>query len=213
MSRNGENHAHKKESRKRRQNYSREEKLVIVDFVKRRREDLFGKAGYCGVKVEDRKRKAWEELSVKLRSSGGKEVREWRDLKKKWQDMKSRAVKLQAKAHLTGGGPPTPIDFVSEKILETLPPEVTEGLSSSQNEAGLGECTNSQNSEDDPQMMTLGDEEMDVNTGNPDEVVVENLNAITEIVSCSPHLIHDDLIKISGQLSTIIELLKRHKEE
>lgn len=37
-----------------------------------------------------------------------------------------------------GGGPPTPIDFVSQKVLEAIAPEVKEGLSSSQNEAGLG---------------------------------------------------------------------------
>ena len=49
-----------------------------------------------------------------------------------------------------------------------------------------------------------------------DDVVqfVENMNAVTQVVACPPdsYLIHDDLVRISGQLKTIIELL-RSKEQ
>ncbi|XP_041452911.1 uncharacterized protein LOC121405984 isoform X1 [Lytechinus variegatus] len=198
--------------KKRRVNYTKEEQLQLVEFVKRRKVDLFGKAGYCGVKVEQRKQGTWKELATLLRSCGGPE-RDWRELKKKWQELKSRALKCTAHAKLTGGGPPKSIDFISEKVLEAVATEVREGLASSQNEAGLGECTSSQDlevaalAEDTNQSMVNDEEDLDLGDDIGDIQVLENLDTVTQLVTCPPDVIHADLLRISGQLDTIIDLL------
>nr|XP_054774814.1 uncharacterized protein LOC129282993 isoform X1 [Lytechinus pictus] len=196
--------------KKRRLNYTKEEQLQLVEFVKRRKGDLFGKAGFCGVKNDQRKQNTWKELATELRICGGSE-RDWRELKKKRQELKSRALKCTAHAKLTGGGPPKSIDFISEKVLEAVATEVREGLASSQNEGWLGECTSSQNlevaalAEDTNQNMDNDEEDLGDDIG--DIQVLDNLDTVTQLVTCPPDVIHADLLRISGQLGTIIDLL------
>ena len=45
------------------------------------------------------------------------------------------------------------------------------------------------------------------------EEFVETLNAVTEIVTCPPNLLLKELTKISQQLNTIIDLLRRSVKE
>ena len=52
------------------------------------------------LQVEERKRKLWAELAEQLASEGA--PREWRDVKKKWADLKSQALRKKAAAKLTG---------------------------------------------------------------------------------------------------------------
>eukprot|EP00057_Strongylocentrotus_purpuratus_P014058 XP_011668532.1 PREDICTED: myb-related transcription factor, partner of profilin-like [Strongylocentrotus purpuratus] len=122
--------------RERKANFSIDEQACLVRYVEGNEEALFSKAAYCGKKVEKRKRDAWEKGATTLRASGGSE-RTGEELKRKWQELKSKALRVRAMSKMTGGGPAPQMSFIDSLILDMLDPEVVDGIQNSQTEAGV----------------------------------------------------------------------------
>ncbi|XP_071823369.1 uncharacterized protein [Apostichopus japonicus] len=117
-----------KEKRCRKKNFSQHEIIILCQFVKENREKLFGRAGHCSQKVEDRKKSYWEKAAHSIRVAGGASERSASELKKKWSDLKILAKKYQRAKHATGGGPAADYSPVYEAVLEAMAPQARDGV-------------------------------------------------------------------------------------
>lgn len=115
------------QDRKRRENFSQEEKVFILDFVKQHKSILEDKSG--NFKLVIAKKQKWQELSQLMRSSG--HYRDWKEVRASYQRWKIAAKKTisayRRHSQGTGGGPsssiPSETDFA---IVEVCPEDFEE---------------------------------------------------------------------------------------
>ena len=90
-----------------RQYFSPLEKSIITELVRKHKDILENKRN--DYKTIQQKNRVWEALSEEFNSQSGVSKRDSRQLKKCWENIKSRAKKQLAKekreSKLTGGGP------------------------------------------------------------------------------------------------------------
>ena len=84
------------EDRKRRENFSQEEKSIILDFVKQHKNILEDKSG--NAKLVIAKKQKWQELALLMRSSG--HYRDWKEVRGSYQRWKVAAKRPSLR---TGG--------------------------------------------------------------------------------------------------------------
>eukprot|EP00057_Strongylocentrotus_purpuratus_P015456 XP_011669930.1 PREDICTED: uncharacterized protein LOC100890617 [Strongylocentrotus purpuratus] len=222
--------------RERKANFSTEEQYAMVTFVSQNTQALFGKAGFCGKRVEERKQKAWEQCEALLRAAGGCQ-REWKDVRKKWQELKTRALACRSKSKMTGGGPAPHMTVVFERVLEVLAPQCKDGICGSEDVAGVDDSQ--EFPEIDPEididLLAGAIQDADDEAGSSDRVMRAGpsvfippstpLPSITlpqepqeppphQHPGCLPCQSHQNkmLETISSQLEIIISLLKKKEE-
>ncbi|XP_072170210.1 uncharacterized protein [Diadema setosum] len=89
--------------RKRKHNFSQEEIGALLTFVQQHATKLSSRAGHCSGKIERRKKKCWLMATRVLQTAGGP-VRTWREVKKKWHDLKSSALHYKMELDKKGEG-------------------------------------------------------------------------------------------------------------
>ena len=78
----------------------------MCNFIKLHRNELFGSGSKGCYGVERVKEEAWEECRLCIVAAGGRPDRTWRKIRKKWQDISSKAKKYNTgrTAYLNGTG-------------------------------------------------------------------------------------------------------------
>jgi hypothetical protein len=111
------------EDRKRRENFSQEEKSIILDFVKQHKNILEDKSG--NAKLVIAKKQKWQELALLMRSSG--HYRDWKEVRGSYQRWKVAAKKAisayRRHSQGTGGGPSSSIPSETDFALVEVCPE------------------------------------------------------------------------------------------
>jgi molybdopterin biosynthesis enzyme MoaB len=111
-----------------RQYFSELEKSLITELVSKHKNVIESKRNdYKGIKQNTM---AWETLTEEFNSQAGVKKRESKQIKKCWENMKSRAKKSIAKekreAKLTGGGTPsTERDEGAAAVVSIIPAQMT----------------------------------------------------------------------------------------
>ncbi|XP_072170283.1 uncharacterized protein [Diadema setosum] len=121
-------------SRRRRSNWREAEVMALCQFVGMHKSALFGKAGHASVPVEKRKKRYWKKAAVHLRAVGF--FREEEEVRRKWGDLKQRALKYKSARNATGGGS-LEIKPLMEAVLEVLAKETVVGVMGQETEAGF----------------------------------------------------------------------------
>ncbi|KAK3871821.1 hypothetical protein Pcinc_023052 [Petrolisthes cinctipes] len=111
------------------QHMGEEERLLLLDLITQRRDVILSRA--TDARMIPVKAQAWEQVTNSLASSGMGPTRTVKQVKKIWENMRSRAKKFvsdqKKKFYRTGGGPPSPDikpDAVIEKILALIADEL-----------------------------------------------------------------------------------------
>ncbi|XP_063959037.1 uncharacterized protein LOC135154813 [Lytechinus pictus] len=123
------------EIKKRNRNWSDQEIFTVCSFVTEKHQLLFGNSGHCTQTVEERKKKTWEECEQLLLLNHGTS-RCWKDIKRKWSDLKIRANKYVVEKNKTGGGPFN-LNSVFEAVLDAQCQQAISGIFGNEIEAGL----------------------------------------------------------------------------
>ncbi|KAK3860107.1 hypothetical protein Pcinc_033823 [Petrolisthes cinctipes] len=105
------------------------ERLLLLDLINQRRDVILSRA--TDARMIPVKTQAWEQVTNSLASSVMGPTRTVKQVKKLWENMRSRAKKFESdqkkKFYRTGGGPPSPDikpDAVMEKILALIADEL-----------------------------------------------------------------------------------------
>ncbi|KAK8400995.1 hypothetical protein O3P69_002642 [Scylla paramamosain] len=111
------------------QHMGEEERILLLDLINERRAVLLSKATDAHIILV--KARVWEEITNSLAASDLGPQRTVKQIKKIWENMRSRAKKFvsdqKKKLCRTGGGPPSPVikpDPVLEKILALIADEL-----------------------------------------------------------------------------------------
>eukprot|EP00057_Strongylocentrotus_purpuratus_P026765 XP_011681239.1 PREDICTED: uncharacterized protein LOC105446320 [Strongylocentrotus purpuratus] len=108
------------------------EVVALCSFVGSHASRLFGSGGRGSLGVERQKTDAWEECRRHIVAAGGRPDRSWAKLRKKWQDLASKAKKYSTQrkqqVHGTGGGGFVPAHRLYELVLQALPDELRDGI-------------------------------------------------------------------------------------
>ncbi|XP_063962964.1 uncharacterized protein LOC129280506 [Lytechinus pictus] len=93
---------------------------------------LFGTGGRGSMGVERQKVEAWNKCRFAIISAGGRSDRSLEKIRKKWQDLSSKAkkysVQRRKQVHGTGGGEFIPPNEQYELVLQALPNELRDGI-------------------------------------------------------------------------------------
>ncbi|XP_072162926.1 uncharacterized protein [Diadema setosum] len=122
---------------KRRPNLTLQQVSFLSSFVKRKKGDLFGKAGHCADKVKKRKDATWQNALDELEAQGLPRGRTAKDLRLTWTEMSSKARKYRDLKFRTGGGPPVERVEKWELVLDALVEESVEGFADEEEESGV----------------------------------------------------------------------------
>ncbi|XP_071482613.1 uncharacterized protein [Diadema antillarum] len=120
--------------------------MALCQFVGRHKSALFGKAGHASVPVEKRKKRYWRKATIHLKAVGFS--REEEEVRRKWQDLKQRALKYKTARNATGGGS-LEIKPLMEAVLEVLAKEAVVGVKGQETEAGFSSSQSTNESEND----------------------------------------------------------------
>ncbi|XP_041475634.1 uncharacterized protein LOC121424102 [Lytechinus variegatus] len=105
---------------------------ALCSFVKMNASTLFGTGGRGSMGVERQKVEAWDRCRLAIVSAGGRSDRSLEKIRKKWQDLSSKAkkynVQRRKEMHGTGGGAFTPPNEQYELVLQALPNELRDGI-------------------------------------------------------------------------------------
>eukprot|EP00057_Strongylocentrotus_purpuratus_P016653 XP_011671127.1 PREDICTED: uncharacterized protein LOC105441581 isoform X3 [Strongylocentrotus purpuratus] len=141
---------------KRRGNYSDCQIEHLCRFVQGKCAILFGKAGNCSERVQERKKRAWEEAAITMAAIGCPN-RSGKDLRLLWNDLRSKAKKYRDSRNKTGGGA---FDFNPrhEMVLSAMTRQVKEGILPQSSETGASTLPLSQNAGAVELLQSMGEE-------------------------------------------------------
>nr|XP_054772496.1 uncharacterized protein LOC129280506 [Lytechinus pictus] len=105
---------------------------ALCSFVKMNASTLFGTGGRGSMGVERQKAESWNKCRFAIISAGGRSDRSLEKIRKKWQDLSSKAkkynVQRRKQVHGTGGGEFIPPNEQYELVLQALPNELRDGI-------------------------------------------------------------------------------------
>ena len=115
----------------RKANFSSEEVDILVEEVGKRKEVLFAK--FSAVITNQRKKMEWQEIADRM-NVVSKQVRDQKDVKKKWQDLSSSSKKKEScrrrEMNKTGGGEAEyeNVSTMEQKVIAVIGEEAVEGI-------------------------------------------------------------------------------------
>jgi len=113
----------------RKANFSSEEVDILVEEVGKRKEVLFAK--FSAVVTNQRKKMEWQEIADRM-NVVSKQVRDQKDVKKKWQDLSSSSKKKEScrrrEMNKTGGGEAEyeNVSTMEQKVIAVIGEEAVE---------------------------------------------------------------------------------------
>ena len=115
----------------RKANFSSEEVDILVEEVGKRKEVLFTK--FSAVVTNQRKKMEWQEIADRM-NVVSRQVRDQKDVKKKWQDLSSSSKKKEScrrrEMNKTGGGEADyeSVSTTEQKVIAVIGEEAVEGI-------------------------------------------------------------------------------------
>ncbi|XP_041464127.1 uncharacterized protein LOC121415096 [Lytechinus variegatus] len=145
-------------------NLNEEQVHQMAEFVGEHREALFGKAGHCSLRVQQRKERAWSQLLHEMEAQGLPKGRTWKDLRTSWNSWSSKAKKYWLQRMATGGGP-VKFNKKYEEVLAALAPQALDGFCGMEGETSVEAdlpLTESQNDAAAALLMNMMEEEEEI---------------------------------------------------
>ncbi|XP_041378087.1 LOW QUALITY PROTEIN: myb/SANT-like DNA-binding domain-containing protein 4 [Gigantopelta aegis] len=156
----------REQAKKKKQNWTKEEKETLLHEVDQRRSILFAKFSIAITNVT--KRREWSILTEKLNAVNTEQQRTLTEVKKKWQDSVSLAKKNECQRRKllkqTGGGEKPPdLSSTDEKIIQIYGNVAVEGITGGRDTASVNtaevEVTNTLDESDGGNQQTLSRKE------------------------------------------------------